>query len=61
VCEEKSVGREPPFREGLSSEAEESPLLEAVTRERLMKTQQAGKGLTGAVVICELWRLAVAL
>jgi hypothetical protein len=32
-------GREPPFRE----EAEESPLLEAVSRERLVKTQQAGK------------------
>jgi hypothetical protein len=45
----------------LSAEAEESPLLEAVTRERLVKTQQAGKGLTGAVVFYELWRLAVAL
>jgi hypothetical protein len=42
-------------------EVEEYPLLEAVTRERLVKTQQAGKGLAGAVVICELWRLAVAL
>jgi hypothetical protein len=40
----------------LRAEAEESPLLEAVTRERLAKTQQAGKGLAGAVVICELWR-----
>jgi hypothetical protein len=26
-----------------------------------MKTQQAGKDLAGAVVICELWRLAAAL
>jgi hypothetical protein len=42
-------------------EAEQSPLLEAVTRERLMKTQQAGKGLAGTVVICELWWLAVVL
>jgi hypothetical protein len=42
-------------------EAEESPLLEAVAREGLVKTQQAGKGLADAVVICELWRLAVAL
>jgi hypothetical protein len=42
-------------------EAEESPLLEAVARERLVKTQQAGKSLAGTVVICELWRLAVAL
>jgi hypothetical protein len=40
--------------------AEESPLLEADVRERL-KTQQAGKGLDGAVMICELRRLAVAL
>jgi hypothetical protein len=42
-------------------EAEESPLLEAFARERLAKTQQARKGLAGAVVICELWILAVAL
>jgi hypothetical protein len=53
----KRVRREPPFKEDLSAEAEESPLLEAVTRERLMKTQQAGKYLAGAVVIFELWRL----
>jgi hypothetical protein len=45
----------------LSAEAEESSLLEAITRERLVKTQQAGKGLAGDVVTCELWRLAVAL
>jgi hypothetical protein len=32
-------------------EAEESPLFEAVTRERLVKTQQAGRDLAGAVVI----------
>jgi hypothetical protein len=42
-------------------ETEESPLLEAIAREQPMKTQQAGKGLAGAVVICELWRLVVAL
>jgi hypothetical protein len=35
-------------------EAEESPLLEAVAREWLEKTQQAGKGLVGAVVICNV-------
>jgi hypothetical protein len=39
--------------------AEESPLLEAVAEEQLVKIQQAGKGLVGAVVICELWILAV--
>jgi hypothetical protein len=33
-------------------EAEESTLLEAAARERLLKTQQAGKSLTCAVVIC---------
>jgi hypothetical protein len=41
-----------------SAEAEEFPLLEAVTRERLMKTQQFGKDLGGALVICKAWRLA---
>jgi hypothetical protein len=56
-----SVGKEPPFREDLNMEAEESPRLEAGTREQLVKTQQAGKGLACAVVICELWRLAVVL
>jgi hypothetical protein len=45
----------------LSAEVEASPLLEAVARERLMKTQQAVKFLSGAAVICELWRLAVML
>jgi hypothetical protein len=35
----------------LSAEAEESPLLEAVAWERLVKTQQAEKGLACAVAI----------
>jgi hypothetical protein len=51
VCEERSWARE----------AEESPLLEAVVRERLVKKQQAGKGLACGVLICELRRLALAL
>jgi hypothetical protein len=38
-----------------------APIPYNVARERLVKAQQAGKGLGGAVVICELWRLAVAL
>jgi hypothetical protein len=42
-------------------EVEESPLLEAVARKRLVKPQQAGKGLAGAVVKCQVWRLAVVL
>jgi hypothetical protein len=37
--------REPPFREDLSPETEEQPLLEAVTRQLLVKTLQAGKKL----------------
>jgi hypothetical protein len=44
-----------------SREAEESSPLKTVASERLVKTQQAGKGLAGAVVIWELWRLTVAL
>jgi hypothetical protein len=36
-------------------------VLEAVAREQLVKTQQAGKGLAGAVMICEFWRLSVVL
>jgi hypothetical protein len=40
---------------------EESPLLEAVARERLVKIQQAGKDLVGAVVICNVWRLTIVL
>jgi hypothetical protein len=46
-----SFGREPSFREDFSAEAEESPVLEAVTRERPVKTQHAGKSLAGAVEI----------
>jgi hypothetical protein len=45
------VVREPPFREDLNAEDEESPLLEAVARERLVKTQQVGKDLACGVVI----------
>jgi hypothetical protein len=56
-----SVGREPPFSSDLSLKLEESPLLETVATERLVKTQQAGKCLAGAVMICEMWRLAVTL
>jgi hypothetical protein len=43
------------------NKAKKSPLLEAVARERLVKKQQAGKRLASAVMICELWRLEVAL
>jgi hypothetical protein len=48
----KAVGREPPFRQDLSPEAEEYSLLEAVTRQLLVKILQAGKKLACALVIC---------
>jgi hypothetical protein len=41
----KAVGRVPPFREDLSLEEEAWPLLEAVTRQLLVKTLRAGKSL----------------
>jgi hypothetical protein len=49
------------IQRGLQSGSEESPLLEAVTRERLVKAQRAGNVLAYDVVICELRSLAVAL
>jgi hypothetical protein len=42
-------------------EAEVSLLLEAAAKGRLMKSQQAGKCFAVAVVICELWGLAMAM
>jgi hypothetical protein len=42
-------------------EAEESSLLEAIARERLVKTQQAGRDTAGGVVNCKMWRLAIEL
>jgi hypothetical protein len=45
----------------MSAEAEESPLLEAVTRKRLMENVTNSEGLPCAVVICKAWRLAMAL
>jgi hypothetical protein len=37
--QDEAAGREPPFRKYLRVEAGESPLLKAVTRERLERTQ----------------------
>jgi hypothetical protein len=51
VCEERKW----------AGEAEESSLLEAVAKERVLKTQQTGNSLADVVVICELWKLLVAL
>jgi hypothetical protein len=50
-----------PFRQYLSAKTEESSLIEAVTKQRFVKTQQSGKDLAGGVVICKVWRSAVAL
>jgi hypothetical protein len=38
----------------LAGEPQESPMLEAVTSERLVKTKQARKVLAGGV-ICKVW------
>jgi hypothetical protein len=43
------------------TEVEESQLLEAVARKRLLKTMQTGEDLVFAAVICKLWRSAMAL
>jgi hypothetical protein len=45
----------------VTAETEESLLLEAVARERLLEHSRLENGLAGAVVICELWKLAVTL
>jgi hypothetical protein len=44
------------WSEDLVAAVEESPLLETVAREQLVKTQQAGKDLACAVVICGDYR-----
>jgi hypothetical protein len=62
VCEEERQLEESCHSERTAArETEESPQLEAVARERLVKTRQVGKNLASAVVICEWWRLAMAL
>jgi hypothetical protein len=48
-------------KKGLKCVKLKNPLLDAIAKEQLVKTQQAAKGLAGAVAISELWRLAVAL
>jgi hypothetical protein len=53
VCEEKRQLKGSRHSEGTwAREAEEVPLIEAVARERPMKTQQGGEDLAGAVVTC---------
>jgi hypothetical protein len=48
----RSFGKEPAFREDLSPEAEEEPLLEAVFWQLLVKILQAGEDLACALVNC---------
>jgi hypothetical protein len=50
-----------PDSNDVSTEVEESPLLEAVARERLMKAEQAGRRLRGTAVICKMRTSAIAL
>jgi hypothetical protein len=45
----------------VSTEADKSSLLEAVTRTRLVKTLQAGKDFVFSGIICKVWKLAVVL
>jgi hypothetical protein len=42
-------------------ETEESPLLEAVAREPLLKTMRAGEDLVFAAVTSKFWRAAITL
>jgi hypothetical protein len=48
-------------REDVKKGLESVKLKNFTVRKRLPKTQQAGKDLASAVVVCEFWRLAVAL
>jgi hypothetical protein len=59
VESQSSVARRWPVGNFVNAKTEDSPLLKAVARERLVKTQQTIKRLEGAM--CELWRFAVAL
>jgi hypothetical protein len=53
-----AVVREPPFGEDLNPEAEKEPLLEAVTRQLLVKTRI---DLACVLAICKVRKLAMAL
>jgi hypothetical protein len=46
---------------GLEHESRGIAIVEAVTRQLLVKTLQAAKDLVCALVICKLWKLAMAL
>jgi hypothetical protein len=49
-----------PDSNDVSTEAEESPLLRAITKQRLIKTLQAGEN-TLHVVNCKVWKSAIVL
>jgi hypothetical protein len=48
-------------REDLVGAVEESPLLEDVTRERLVGTVTDSKELVSVAVICKEWKIAIVL
>jgi hypothetical protein len=58
---DKSCAQAAVTRGSEGEKVKKPPLLEAVARERLLKTVQAGKGLAGALVNCRVWRSAVVL
>jgi hypothetical protein len=55
------IGESQRGREAVNTEVEGSTVLEAVTRQRLVKTQQTDKTYVCAVVNCRLCELAIAL
>jgi hypothetical protein len=51
-----SVGRDPPFRQDVGAEAEESPLLEAVSKKRLITLRTLV--CVCVTVICKVWEIS---
>jgi hypothetical protein len=62
-CEEKGQSQETwkgaTNQRELEYKSRRIAIVEAATRQLLMKTLQAAKGLANAVVMCKLWRLVV--
>jgi hypothetical protein len=59
--QEFAVGRALQFRGDLRMEAEEWPLLEPLSGKLPVKTLWVEKGLACMLVICKVWKLAMAL
>jgi hypothetical protein len=58
---ESSVAGYLPNSNDVSIEAEESQLLKAVARERIVKTLQAGEDLVFGAVNCKMWKAVIVL